>query len=261
MKRKLIITFLNLTLIFLAGTFNAFGQGTELEDKRVTLKVKDQSVRLIFHYLMSNYGIPIGFEESMLDRNNSDFYFITNPSPSKLLLEDNRSIKLNAKLDQFFKPKVYPISVNIDEGKLEDVLNQVVKQMKNYKWEINDGVVNIFPIKDRDERFKELLEQNIKEFNLEKGQTVEDITTKLLSSQKVLEFLKTNNLVFTGIRNGNESVIKAQYGRAINEEINFSNLTLKELLNKITKIKKGGWILKWKWISDKTGKEYIDIDI
>jgi len=63
------------------------------------------------------------------------------------------------------------------------------------------------------------------------------------------------------VRTGLDFVIKAQYGRTIDEEMNFSNPTFRELLNKVTKIEKGGWILKWKWVSKSTGKELIDIDV
>jgi len=42
-------------------------------------------------------------------------------------------------------------------------------------------------------------------------------------------------------------------------EMNFSNLTLKGLLNKITKIKRGGWILKHQYSPDE--REGLDIYI
>jgi hypothetical protein len=263
MSNKQVIIILYCVIICLVGAFSTIGQEkqTDLKDKQITIKIEKQSVRLIFRYLMANYDIPIGFEESILDRDHAEYKFITNPGESKLVLDTDGSIKINKRVDDFFKPKLYPISIDIENGRLEEVLNQIVKQMQNYKWEINDGVVNILPIKGRDERFKDLLEIKVNSFIFEKGKTVEDITTNIRLLPEFRNFMQENKLVFTGVRNGADFVLKAQYGRTISEGMDFSNLTFCELLNKITKIKKGGWILKWKGISKTTGTEYIDIDI
>jgi hypothetical protein len=66
--------------------------------------------------------------------------------------------------------------------------------------------------------------------------------------------------VFFGFRGGLGAMKEAQYGRTIDAEMNFSNLTLRELLNKITKMKKGGGQLRWIRTRD-SGRELIDIDI
>jgi 2-hydroxy-3-keto-5-methylthiopentenyl-1-phosphate phosphatase len=171
------------------------------------------------------------------------------------------SVKMTTTSEAAFKTKLHPITLNFDNGKLKDVFDQIVKQMENYKWEINNGVINIIPVKGRDERFEKLLGLHIERFTFEKGKTVEDITTNIMLLPEFRSFMKESNLHFYGIRTGVSFVIKAQYGKTVDEEMNFSNLTFRELLNKITKIKRGGWILKWRFTSKKTGQEYIDIDI
>jgi hypothetical protein len=133
--------------------------------------------------------------------------------------------------------------------------------MSNYKWEINDDVVNIYPIKGRDEKFQALSDLMIEKFVFEEGSTVEDITTKIQSSREFLRFMYKNNLVFLGIRTGVNYELKAQYGRKLQVSMDFSKIKFRDLLNKITKIKRGGWSLRWEKLSEKTGKEYIDIDI
>jgi hypothetical protein len=56
-------------------------------------------------------------------------------------------------------------------------------------------------------------------------------------------------------------VIAAQYGRKLDREISGSKLTIRELLNTAAKVKKGGWILRWRYVMKSSGKELIDIDI
>ncbi len=255
---------LHCVLIYLVGTLSVFGQEKEIElkDQRITIKMEKQPLGLVFGYLMENYDIPIGFEESILDRGHSEYDFYANPAIAKhetASADSNITFTTTAKPS--FKADLHPITVNVQNERLEVVLNQVVKQMENYKWEINDGVVNIFPIRDRDERFERLLGLKIERFTFEKGKTIEDITTNIQSLHEFLRFMGKNRLIFIGVRTGADFVLKAQYGRTLEVGMDFSNLTFRDLLNKITKIKRGGWILKWKGISRTTGKEEIDIDI
>lgn len=252
-------------IICLAGALFVFGQSKEvaLKDKRITIKMEKQPLGVVFRYLIENYDIPIGFEQSILDRGHIEYAFDTNLPAVATYKQQNAdgSVKMTTTSETAYKAKVHPITLNFENGKLKDVFNQIVKQMENYKWELDDGVVNILPIKGRDERFEKLLGLHIERFTFEKGKTVEDITTRIMLLPEFRRFVKESNLDFNGIRTGVNFVIKAKYGRKINESMNFSNLTFRELLNKITKIKRGGWILKWRYVSKTTGKEVVDIDI
>ena len=265
MNKKTAVIILCCIMTYLVGTFSVSGQEKEidLKDKRITIKMEKQPLGLVFRYLMENYEIPIGFEESILDRNHIDYDFDTNLPAIATLKQQNAdgSVKMTTTSEAAFKAKLHPITLDFENGNLKDVFNQIVKQMENYKWEINEGVVNIFPIKGRDERFEKLLELNIKKFTFEKGKTVQDITTNIVLLPEFRSFMKESNFHFSDFREGTNFVIKAQYGRTIDEGMDFSNLTFRELLNKATKIKKGGWILKWRYVSKTTGKEIIDIDI
>ena len=264
MKKKLAIVLLNCIIVLFTATFSTFGQQNEvgLKANRITIKMEKQPLGLVFRYLMENYDIPIGFEWSLSDKDHNEYNFETNlPATAKTKVQstDGKS-EMILQVQLGFTAEIHPISVNFDNAKLEDVLNQIVGQMENYKWEINDDVVNIFPIQGRYEKFEKLLETKIANFTFEKGMTVRDVTANIKKLPEFEKFLKENNLVFFGTRNGALLRINAQYGRTIDAEMNFSNLTFRDLLNKITKIKKGGWILRW--IRTRTsGRELIDIDI
>jgi hypothetical protein len=70
-------------------------------------------------------------------------------------------------------------------------------------------------------------------------------------------------LVDNSLYSAKITVGKIGKNREINlsSDIVFSNFTLKELLNKITRVKRGGWILKKHDLTGTKDKEYIEIDI
>lgn len=232
-----------------------------LKDKRITIKTEKLPFGSVLGHLMSACDIPIGFEQSIPDRNNGEHRFSANEpgvSPYKLEIVDGI---LRIAPDPYLKTLRHPVTLDAENQRLEDVLNKLIKQMENYKWEINDGVVNIYPIKGRDKRFAKLLDLRIKRFTFEKGDPIWKFTTNIKALPEFSAFTVKNNLRFNGGRDGLESVKQEMYGRKIDEGMDFSNLKFRDLLNKITKIKRGAWILKWRFISKKTGEEFIDIDI
>lgn len=261
MRKKITIAILGCIIIFVAGTFYTFGQNQvrELKDKKVTIKMEKQPLWVIFKHLIENYDVAIGFEQSTLDTDHNDYYFETN-LPKKI---DNRDINRDGKIIITEKLLVPPevkrhwFTVNFENGRLEDILNQIVGQMGNYKWEINDDVVNIFPIRGRDERYQKLLELNIKNFTIQKPISIGSIKNDVLGLPEVVKFLNENEIYSTEYRAGSFENLD----RFLNLEFKSSDLTLRELLNKITKLKKGGWILQRNPVYGSKEKEYIDIDI
>ena len=222
-----------------------------------------QPVGEVFRYLMLNYDIPIGFEESDLDREKSDLLFETNPvlrAPHKMKQGD---VQYTTTSQLRFEAGTHPITLYIEDGSVEDVFNEIIRQLEDYNWEISDDVVNIFPVKGRNKKFEELLGMNVKRFTFEKGETVDDITKKIMALPEFGSFLSRNKLKFDGFRMGMNFVLKAQYGRVIDEGMDFSNLTFRDLLNKVTKVKRGGWALNWRrvWSNMRAEPTVLDIDI
>jgi hypothetical protein len=229
---------------------------------RVTVVANKEAFGVVIDYLMVNYGLSIGFEESMVDRNHSDYRFTTNPGTVKYLLETDGSLKIRDHMaeQRELNRKSHRITTNLQNEELDKVLDQIVAQMRGYQWKIDHGVINIYPSEGRDKRFEELMGMRIKNFTLEKGKTVEDISVAIKALPEFSSFMKSNKLTFTGIRNGADFVLKAQYGRTT-DAMDFSNLTFNQLLNKIARTKGGGWSLRWKGVWKASGWEDIDIDI
>ena len=267
MNKKTTLPLLCGLIFYCAGTFPAFGQerAVNLQDKRITIQMEKQPLGMVFRYLMKNYDIPIGFEQSSLDKYQPDYDFEVNFSLQFIWARANAdgSVRIVSSERRGFIAEKHPITVHAENERLEEVFNRIVPQMENYKWEINDGVVNIFPAKGRDERFEQLLGLQIEKFALAEGATIMDITENIKLLPGFFSFQPENEFSFLCYRyRGSSYARKAQYGKVIGEKLEFSNLTLRELLNKCTKIKRGSWTLRWV-LSRNTpeGWEYIGLDI
>src|SRR5215203_1084702 len=262
MRKSTFIFILSFTVIFTLAARNSLSQSIEpeLKDKRITIKLEKKPLRQVLLILIKNYDVPTGLEKSTLDKEHDDFDFDTNlREPKKrtiVKVNGQDPIVAESYVELVFNVKNHLITVNFENARLEDVLNKIVEQMENYKWEINDEVVNIFPSEGRDPKYEALLATKIKNYNFEKGGDVSDVRFLLSRLPEFKEFLKTNELLFDPRQSGFADVLD----RKIPYDMQFSDLTFSELLNKITKIKRGGWILSNKNFSNDF-REHIEIDI
>lgn len=268
MKKNLIVVMVSCCAILLAGTLCVLGQEKEsnLKDKRITIKMDKQPLGKVFEHLIVNFDVPIGFEESILDREQDDYEFETNLpyKNEKRYANTDGDVQISILKERVFPVKHHWFTVNVENKRLEEVLNIIVKQMKNYQWEVNDGVVNIFPSIGRDKRYEELLALNISSFDLEienyrskKGKPIFLIRNKLFNLPEVVKFLDTYKIYHS--KSNRESLDNLE--RKIPDVLNFSNITLKSLLNKITKVKRGGWILKKSDMYNTKEEESVEINI
>jgi len=254
MRKSLKIIVLNLILILFVRVIYAFGQQKEsaLKSKKVTINAEKKSLNYVLGQLITNYDIAIGFEVSALDKYHHEYEFIVNVP----YLEKEIMLSGVPTPDSFPRVKEHWFTVKAENKRLEDVLDIIVKQMPNYKWEINDNVVNILPIQGRDKRYEKLLNIKIKSFTYQKGYPIAFIRDAILNLPEVKKFLDDNNMLSTTVR---------RYGdytnRGLPNEMKFSDLTYRDLLNKITKVKRGGWMLLNPYVLPKSEKEYLNIEI
>src|ERR1044072_6809968 len=273
-KRSAIVLLCCMTLCSAAAS-SAFGQESEtapkeetvpkdrrvsLKDKRITITMEAQPLGEVFRDLMKNYDIAVGVEESTLDRDDPDFECEPNMPTSAEHKMRRGDVQYTTRGHRVFQAGEHAITLYIEDGSGEQGFGQIGEQMENYKWEISHDVVNITPVKGRDKRFEKLLELRVKRFTLAGGKTVYDITNNIMALPEFMSFMRDNKLHFNGVRTGMNFTLEAQYGRKIDAGMDFSDLTFRDLLNRATKIKRGGWRIKWLWITG-TGDEYIDIDI
>ncbi len=148
-----------------------FGQKTtqELLDIVIDREFKDITLIYVLDSIRQDCKIPIVFEVA------DSGYTAGNP------------IDLNT------------FDINLKAGKLSDVLDSIIKQRPNYKWEIIDGVVNFVPVKNRNPLIEKLFNTQIKSFSLKSYTFSSEIDRQLEVIPEVAELLKLNNTTVNDI--------------------------------------------------------------
>ena len=228
--------------------------GISLLDNRVSIRAKGEPLGKVFGTLMlirSKYWVR---RISVWDRDHSDYDFATN-----ILTQTNNgkpgTIAHFATCCQIFHARSHFITVDATEPPLSEVLDTIVNQMANYKWEVNDGVVNIFPSKGRDSLLAQFVALDIAVFSLNGDVRIESLKGSFGQLPEVKLFLVANNLQYN-----NSRVIVGDLDTPLDPAPAYSHIKMLDLLNKISKAKRGGWILRARVVKN-SSEVYLDLDI
>lgn len=115
-----------------------------LLERRIDTCFTNAEMLEVLNHLALDYKVPIGIEWAT----NYD------ETVQKKMYLDNGSIKWK------------PGEINTTAGSLEDVLDELIRLDPTYRWEMMDGVINIYPIHLRDDFVRDLLNTKIKYFSL-----------------------------------------------------------------------------------------------
>jgi hypothetical protein len=128
MKNKYLFVLCSAILpIFLAVFSCAQDPGTALKDRKVTVQFDKQPLGMIFQKLMEEYDLSIGFEQSVLDREHRDYSFSPNlPAIGRIPKTAEGSVSVE--FERLFEAGDHPITVNVVNGTLSQVLDQIVDQ-------------------------------------------------------------------------------------------------------------------------------------
>jgi hypothetical protein len=242
MKHVAILFFL--ILFGSAITVHGQGESSRLSDRNVTLKMNDASLGEVFEQLMVRYRIPIGFEESSLDQDHDDYDFGVNLPGSldtSTIIGSDGVSRASLSMKQVYLAKTRRFDLDFENAPLNEVVNSIVSQMKNYVWDIKDGVINIYPMQGRDPIFERFLDVKISSFTVSKQSSLRSIKYKLMGLPEVMAFLRANEIVSSNLHPG---VLDSAANRQIGIDLKFADLTIGQLLNRIARSKGGGWILK-----------------
>ena len=122
--------------------------------------------------------------------------------------------------------------VELKEGTLADLMDQLVTQNPRYDWLIDNGVVNLFPRdKYRDKFLNELLNVRIGKFAIKKNTDCWTLQKDLVEIPEVREMMEAYAMHPVGTNFTGFHI--PQLGR--NFSLDTSNTTLKTLLNRIVK--------------------------
>lgn len=196
---------------------NNFGQTTneKIEDKKVDLQLTNATLMYFLSTLSVDYEIPIGFEQSLVDNNE------------------------------------FKINLNIVNGTLKDVLNLVSNQVPNYRWKINDGVINFVPVENRDIFLEKLLDTHISKFAPEKGIKVYQLKKTIYDLPEIKFILESNNIEFV-----KSEIFSKGLLNPVDADICIENTNFRGVLNNL--VKKGNSKF-WKIERLSADKEYLKI--
>jgi hypothetical protein len=98
-------------------------------------------------------------------------------------------------------------------------------------------VVNIYPIRDRDPSYAEILDLKVSKFSTNDGTEISSLPSLISRIPEFRAFLVKHDMI----------VNTSQYTSFRHRELpklNFSDLTIKQLLNEIVKVKRGAWVMR-----------------
>jgi len=88
----------------------------------------------------------------------------------------------------------YNFNIDVSGASLKDILDQIVQQRSDYRWEARSGVINILPVKSKDELVDRFLDTRIRQFAPRKGLDQFGIRDAIINLPEVQTFLKLNKV-------------------------------------------------------------------
>lgn len=200
---KYVAVVLVISLIVIGNRYRTEAQTLTLEQEKTALPtrlIKDVSLEGqlpdVLGRLSLNYDIPLGLEIS----------------PDEQLSRRYR--------------------VELKEGTVTDLMNQIITQNLQYNWSFENGVVNLFPRdKYRDKFLTKLLNVRIEKFAIRKNTDCWTLQKDLVEIPEVREMMDAYRVQPIGINFTGFHI--PQLGR--NFSLGASDTTLKALLNQIVK--------------------------
>lgn len=209
--------------IFLLSA-QTYGQISEEQlDSPLVVELSEASLVSALSYLAYGHQIPIGVEISTTYR--KDQFDCT-------VIEGNVLRIKNL--------------IRVHGGTLREILNSVVSQYPDYKWEVVDGVINVYPIRNRDRLLNELLSAPIDDIGKRERLEPSELLDLILLSDSVSRILTTNQAAVFRADPLNLLIVA---NNTVVDSFLANNTTVRGALNKFV-LRSGQKI----WIVEETGE-------
>lgn len=207
-----------------ASATNCFAQDKREELLRLPLKdvqMHADNTGLILSRFSNQYEIPIGFE---------------------VATDDDLSITRS-------------ITIAMKDGTVQDILDSIINQNPIYRWELRDGVINVFPQdRNRDSALKEILETRLEKVSLDKQTTRFMLRQLLCENAAVMKILNLYN-----VTPANETFTSRDFGK-VGRDYSFasSNVSVATVLNDVIRNTKTKY-----WVIMRYGdrKQYLMLNL
>jgi hypothetical protein len=159
--------------------------------------------------------------EDVLDKRAN--LVLDNASPVTLLRTLSATSRVPIGIETIPSDSGSTVSIQIVDGTVRQVLDQIVKADPRYRWEVREGVINLLP----NERNDSLLDVTIVHFNFQ-DMDAEDVPAAILALPEVQAHLSAMRIV------ASKGVMYEGPVRKLPVfSITLSNVTVKEILNEI----------------------------
>ena len=169
---------------------------------------------------------------------------------SILSVEQRIPIGFEPALDH--KP-AYHLNIDAENVTLNEVLDTIVQQEPNYKWEVKDGVINLIPMKSRDDFVERLLGTRIQQFDPPKVLGASQIRDAIVDLPEVVGLLKINGI--TASHYGYFYRYPSVYTNA-NVDLKISQTDVRGILNKVVRDSEHKM-----WIVSRSGDNLSSLEI
>jgi hypothetical protein len=147
----------------------------------------------------------------------------------------------------------YDLNIDVSAASLKDILNQIVQQRPDYRWEARDGVIDILPVKSKDELVNRLLDTRIQRFAPKRAFNQFDIRDAIIALPEVQSFLNANMIAAS-----RDGYFYRSDPHPSQLDLSSSELELRQVLNKVVRDSQYKM-----WIVSRSGAklEYLDIGL
>jgi hypothetical protein len=184
-----------------------------LLSRKIELHMKEATLMHVLSTLAVVHRVPIGIEYSSADQNDS-----------KLVVESKND-------------------------SLKAILDSVVKQEPLYRWEVNDGVINFVPVRDRDLFFETLMNTSISRYDPGKWTIKFQLRDAIGNTPEVKQLLESNKKTLAKYE---DYLYYPSIYTKRGVDLSASNTTVRGILNQIIRMSEHkSWSLGW---SDKEKK-------
>ncbi|MEZ5307059.1 MAG: hypothetical protein R2684_07935 [Pyrinomonadaceae bacterium] len=246
--------------LFCVLALHGFAQtNSEILKRKISIDVENESFEVVVRRLIQKEDLAFGLEVSSFDADRMEFF----PYPFMLKDASNNTIVDDEWLGYHFPERPYKFinrfTLKFRNTEVQTVIDELVKQMKNYDWELADGVINIVPVKGRDKRLSEFLDLQIgKGFSLQAGDPKTELEPAImLNMPEVIQFAKSKRLSI--LCSFVEECPKCS--NVFDEDLEVQPMRLRDMLNRITRQKRGAWRVIISESRNPNSPELLELDI
>jgi hypothetical protein len=135
------------------------------------------------------------------------------------------------------------LSIESENNSLKEILDSIIKQEPIYRWEVNDGVINFVPIRDRDPFFERLINTSVSRYDPGKWKIKFQLRDAIGNTPEVKRLLKLNKTTLAKYED--YFYYPSIYTRK-DVDVSASNTTVRGILNQIVRISEHkSWSIGW----------------